>query len=283
MEAPAWAARGLFFGSGAELYDQTRPSYPTDSIRWVLGHEPMTVVDLGAGTGILSRQLVELGYQTIAVEPDDAMRARLAANSPTVTVLGGTAESIPLPDASADAVLAGQAYHWFDPEPSHAEIARVTRPGGVFGSLWNLRDESVAWSAELSMILHDEDTGVDTQTAAAVMLHGALAKILDEDTDDSGWLGNPTFGEGFGVVSWQAFRHTMSYSPDTLADFVRSRCYYRTASVRRRVEIERQVQQLVTNHPELCGRSVFDLPYVALAYRADRLPITSPRANERGG
>jgi SAM-dependent methyltransferase len=282
MEAPPWAARGLFFGSGAELYDQTRPSYPTDSIRWVLGHEPMIVVDLGAGTGILSRQLVALGYQTIAVEPDDVMRARLAANSLTVTVLAGTAESIPLPDASADAVLAGQAYHWLDPEPSHAEIARVTRPGGVFGSLWNLRDESVAWSAELSMILHDEDTGVDTQTAAAVMLHGALAKILDEDTDDFGWLGNPTFGEGFGVVSWQAFRHTMSYSPDTLVDFVRSRCYYRTASARRRVEIERQVQQLVTNHPDLDGRNVFDLPYVTLAYRAERLPITSTRGKRNG-
>jgi ubiquinone/menaquinone biosynthesis C-methylase UbiE len=109
MEVPSWAARGLFFGSGAELYDQTRPSYPTDSIRWVLGHEPMIVVDLGAGTGILSRQLVALGYQTIAVEPDDVMRARLAANSLTVTVLTGTAESIPLPDASADAVHLARA------------------------------------------------------------------------------------------------------------------------------------------------------------------------------
>lgn len=271
MKDQSWSTRGLSFGPGAELYDQTRPSYPLDSIRWALGTQPETVVDLGAGTGILTRQLVELGYRTTAVEPDDEMRARLAASSPTVTVAAGTAESIPLPDAGVDAVLAGQAYHWFNPEPSHAEIARVTRPGGVFASLWNLRDETVPWSGELSRILQDEDTGVDPETAAAVTLHGTLAKILDGNIEHSGWLGNPTFGEGFGPVSWQAFRNPIPYSPDMLVNLVRSRSYYRTASTSQRAEIEGAVRELLATHPDLAGRDVFDLPYVTLVYRAHRL------------
>lgn len=270
-----WPTRGLSFGPSAELYDRTRPSYPADSILWALGDEPVTVVDLGAGTGILTRRLVALGYQTTAVEPDAAMCAQLAANSPTVSVMAGTANSIPLPDVSVDAVLAGQAYHWFDPEPSHAEIARITRPDGVFASLWNLRDESIPWSAELSTILHDEDTGVDIETAAAVTLHGALATILDEEANHCGWLGNPTFGEEFGPVTWRAFRHVTRHSVDTLVDLVKSRCYYLTASKQRQAEIEREVRQLVATHPDLADRSIFDLPYVTLVYRAHRLPVTS--------
>lgn len=274
MEDQSWATRGCSFGAGADFYDRTRPDYPVDSVRWALGDEAATVVDLGAGTGILTRRLVELGYQTVAIEPDDAMRDQLAESSPTATVMAGTAESIPLPDSSVDVVLAGQAYHWFDPAPSHAEIARVTRPGGVFAALWNLRDESVPWSAELSAILHEEDTGVDTETVAEVMLHGIVEKIFSGTTNPSGWLANPTFGKEFGPVTWQAFRHAMPHSPETLLDLIRSRSYYRTASAPRQLAMEHAVRKLMTTHPALAGRNAFDLPYVTLVYRAHRLPHT---------
>jgi SAM-dependent methyltransferase len=140
MDPATRQARGGSFGSAADLYDRIRPNYPVAAIRWILGDRPLRVVDLGAGTGILTRQLVGLGHEVVAVEPDPGMRARIAA---AAEVLDGTAEAIPLPDASVDAVVAGQAYHWFD------------KAGGP---LWNIRDEETPWVAELSARIA-EDVG----------------------------------------------------------------------------------------------------------------------------
>src|SRR2546422_8646843 len=114
MDAELFQRRRSSFGAAAELYDRIRPSYPADAVRWLVGDEPRRVVDLGAGTGIFSRLLASLGHEVIAVEPDDGMRAKLAATSPGVAALDGSAESIPLPDESVDAAVAAQAYHWFD-------------------------------------------------------------------------------------------------------------------------------------------------------------------------
>ena len=115
------------FGAAADLYDRIRPHYPLDALRWALGEQPRRIVDLGAGTGILTRQLLELGHQVIAVEPDAEMRRQIGGDA-----RAGDATAIPVGDGSQDAVTAGQAYHWFAGEPAHAEIARVLRPGGWF-------------------------------------------------------------------------------------------------------------------------------------------------------
>src|SRR5947207_8421972 len=133
-------SQGLSFGVAADLYDEMRPTYPPDAVRWALGERPRRVVDLGAGTGILTRALLDLGHEVVPVEPDPGMRDRLGRATPGLTALAGSAERIPLPDGSADAVLAGQAYHWFEPEPAHREVARVLAPGGVFAPIWNVRD-----------------------------------------------------------------------------------------------------------------------------------------------
>ncbi|MGH3648167.1 MAG: class I SAM-dependent methyltransferase, partial [Micromonosporaceae bacterium] len=161
MDRETWDAQRSSFGTAAALYDRVRPRYHPDAIRWALagadarpdaaagaGHRVTSVVDLGAGTGILSRQLIELGYDCQPVEPDEQMRAQCDAalrerfGAAARTALAGSAEQIPLPDGAADAVIAGQAYHWFDPATAHPEIARVLRPGGVFAPIWNIRDES---------------------------------------------------------------------------------------------------------------------------------------------
>ena len=142
-------ARRLSFGAEADLYERARPSYPPEAAGWMLGENPLRVVDLGAGTGKFTRVVAALGHQVIAVEPDPGMRARLAERSPGVAVLAGSAEAIPLEDGSVDAVVAAQSFHWFDSAEARAEIARVLRPGGVFAPIWNVRDDSVPWVAEL--------------------------------------------------------------------------------------------------------------------------------------
>jgi SAM-dependent methyltransferase len=141
------------FAAEADAYERGRPGYPAEAISWTLGPAERLVLDLGAGTGKLSRALTAAGHRVIAVEPLAPMRAQLVAAAPGADVRDGSAEAIRLPDAAVDAAVAGQAYHWFDPEPAHREIARVLRPGGVFAAIWNIRDASVPWVAELSRLL----------------------------------------------------------------------------------------------------------------------------------
>jgi len=275
MPRQNWETRGRSFGSAADAYDSTRPGYPVDAVRWILGDEPRCVVELGAGTGILTRKLIACGHEVVAVEPDQAMLARLTDTTPGVTALVGRAESIPVPDASADAVLVGHAYHWFRPEPAHAEMARVLRPRGVLAALWNLRDESVPWSAELSAILTDEDRGVDRESPAAVMLHGALAALRGTgDANMSGWLKSPSFGAEFGAIERNFFPHSVTHTAETLVELVQSRSYYLTAAPQRQAELSGQVRRLALTHPDLVGREAFEMPYVTVVFRAIRM---SPR------
>jgi SAM-dependent methyltransferase len=144
------------FADVAEAYERARPGYPDDAVRWLVGDEPCDVVDLGAGTGKLTRSLVALGHHVIAVEPLDAMRAQLAAALPAVGALSGSAEAIPLPDARADAVTCAQAFHWFDHDAALPEIARVLRPGGRLALVWNSRNDRDPWMARLSEIIGNE-------------------------------------------------------------------------------------------------------------------------------
>ncbi|WP_232661569.1 class I SAM-dependent methyltransferase [Pseudonocardia sp. TRM90224] len=139
--------RARSFGTVAADYARLRPDYPAVAVEWALAPTPGKVVlDLGAGTGKLTATLVTLPGVTItAVDPDPAMLAELRALLPDVRALEGSAESIPLPDASVDAVVAGQAWHWFEPELAYPEIARVLRPGGVLAGLWNADDPNVEW------------------------------------------------------------------------------------------------------------------------------------------
>jgi SAM-dependent methyltransferase len=145
---------GSSFGAVAADYAQHRPSYADAAIRWCLepvsGRAPLRVADLGAGTGILTAGLARLGADVVAVEPDQDMLAELRRRLPAVRAEHGSAEAIPLPDASVDAVLAGQAMHWFDMDRALPEIARVLVPGGVLAGLWNVDDDRVGWVAELA-------------------------------------------------------------------------------------------------------------------------------------
>ncbi|WP_425953650.1 class I SAM-dependent methyltransferase [Xylanimonas sp. McL0601] len=141
------------FGSAAVAYAQHRPDYAPAAVRWALDPAPgPRVLDLGAGTGKLTATLVALGADVVAVEPDPAMLAELRRTLPAVRALPGSAEAVPLPDASVDAVLAGNAMHWFDMAAAGPEIARVLAPDGVLAGLWNLLDDAVEWVAGLARV-----------------------------------------------------------------------------------------------------------------------------------
>jgi SAM-dependent methyltransferase len=148
------------FGTAASEYAAHRPDYAQAAVRWALERAPgPAVLDLGAGTGKLTATLLTVGCDVVAVEPDAAMLAELRRALPAVPALPGSAESIPLPDASVDAVLAGNALHWFDLDVAAPELARVLRPGGVLAGLWNVFDDRVGWVAGLERVSGGEAIG----------------------------------------------------------------------------------------------------------------------------
>ncbi|WP_459981710.1 class I SAM-dependent methyltransferase [Nocardioides sp. AN3] len=158
IDLPASSLRGMteqgrVFGRVAESYDRGRPTYPREAVEWLVGSAPRSVLELGAGTGKLTRRLVELGHDVHATDPDEAMLEVLRRNLPDVRTSVGSAESIPAPDMSYDVVIAGQAFHWFDPEKALPEISRVLTPGGMVALAWNQRDESIPWVRKLGRLI----------------------------------------------------------------------------------------------------------------------------------
>ena len=246
-----WDAQRLSFGPAADLYDRVRPRYPIAALRWMLGDAPLTVVDLGAGTGILTRQLIELGHEVIPVEPDAGMRAQLDASVGRELAFAGSAEAIPLADGAVDAVVAGQAYHWFNRELAHDEIARVLRRGGVFAPLWNERDERIDWLKRLSEITD----GIQDDTKPE-------ERHLDPAASG--------FGPKFTAVEQATFPFVRTSDEELLVELMKSRSYYLSSPPDRRQLMEDQIRQLVHEHPDLAGRSEFPLPYVTWAYRASK-------------
>jgi SAM-dependent methyltransferase len=153
MEQEARLLHASSFGAAAVAYAEHRPDYAPAAVRWALEPAPgPRVLDLGAGTGKLTGTLVALGADIIAVEPDPAMLTELRRALPDVPALPGRAEAIPLPDASVDAVVAGNALHWFDMAVAGPEIARVLAPGGILAGLWNVMDDRVDWVAGLARV-----------------------------------------------------------------------------------------------------------------------------------
>lgn len=166
-------ALGSSFGTAAGAYAEHRPDYARAAVRWALDPAPgPRVLDLGAGTGKLTATLVDLGADVVAVEPDPAMLAELRRTLPAVRALPGRAEAIPLPDGSVDAVVSGNALHWFDLAVAGSEMARLLAPGGVAAGLWNVLDDRVEWVSGLARVSgnaaigpRDTPAGWRTETA----------------------------------------------------------------------------------------------------------------------
>jgi SAM-dependent methyltransferase len=235
------AVRARSFGAAADAYERARPTYPEAAVEWLLPEGARTVLDLGAGTGKLTRSLAARGLEVIAVEPIAEMRAGLTASLPEVRALDGTAEAIPLEDDSVDAITVAQAWHWVDPEKATAEAARVLRPGGTLGLIWNRRDERVEWMSRLSQVMGS-----------------AWAEVIDMATVEIGAPLGPT--ERF-VTEW-----SRPMDVDLLVEMASSRSYVITASPRRRREILDGIRVLVEKEPSL--GTEFDFPYRTYCFKA---------------
>lgn len=155
--ADAFGRRRTSFGAEVDPadYDAVRPGYPREAVRWLIGEPagPVDVLDLGAGTGKLTRELLADGHRVVAVDPSEGMLARLRERSPGVDARVGTAEAIPVEDDRVDAVVLGQAWHWVDVPRAVPELLRVLRPGGLLGLVWNVRDGRDHWVAALDAMI----------------------------------------------------------------------------------------------------------------------------------
>lgn len=156
--------RARSFGGVAESYHRGRPGYGQEAAAWLTGPQPLSVLELGAGTGKLTAELVRMGHDVHATDPDSAMLDVLARE----VLVGRTsctgAEEIPAADGSYDVVVAAQCFHWFDPEQALAEIARVLKPGGHVALVWNLRDERIPWVRKLGKVIGSQEN-VDSTAA----------------------------------------------------------------------------------------------------------------------
>jgi SAM-dependent methyltransferase len=233
------------FGPAAQKYERGRPPYPAAAVDWLLPDGARRVLDLGAGTGKLTRELSVRGLDVTAVDPSDGMLAELGRVLPGVPALPGTAEAIPLEDRSVDTVLVAQAWHWVDPARAVPEIARVLTPGGRLGLIWNLRDGREDWVRRLGQILVSPEMRRD-----------------------------PDVGAPFGPVETRDFPWTHRITPDQLLDLVASRSYVILLPPDERAGLLGQVRQLMATHPALVGRTMFDLPYVTQCARATLRPAT---------
>ncbi len=231
------------FGAVAAAYERGRPPYPPEAVDWLLPAGATRVLDLGAGTGKLTRQLHDRGLDVIAVEPSAGMREQLTRAVPGVPVHAGSAEEIPLPDHSVDAVLVAQAWHWVDRSRAVPEVARVLVPGGRLGLVWNIRDEREDWVAELGRIMHDPG---------------------DHHPQDRGIIGPP-----FGPVERCDVEWTHRLSRDELIDLAASRSYVITMPDRERAAVLAGVADLAD--ARLGGNETGELvlPYVTECYRAE--------------
>jgi SAM-dependent methyltransferase len=246
------------FGAVAPAYAEHRPDYAQAAARWALDPAPgVRVLDLGAGTGKLTATLIALGAEVIAVEPDLAMLAELRRSLPTVRALGGSAEAVPLPDASVDAVLAGNAMHWFDMDVAGAEIARVLVPGGVLAGLWNVIDDRVGWVAGLAQV----------SPSAAIGSRDTLSKWRA----NTAGLHLPNTGVArFGSPKQAEFTHGQPRTADSLVATLATRAGMLVMSAQERESTLNRIRAYLRSRPET-AEGEFTLPMLTGVLRVQRL------------
>jgi MOSC domain-containing protein YiiM/SAM-dependent methyltransferase len=240
------AAHG--FEAGADAYERARPTYPPEAVGALVENLALrpgrTLLELGAGTGKMTRLLAPTGVRILAQEPVDGMRERLRQADPHVELVAGTAEAIALPGGSVDAVVVAQAFHWFDPVRALSEIHRVLRPGGVLALAWNFRDESVPWVAELGRLIHA--LAGDAPQARGGRWRDDLAKVAL-------------------FTAWTCIEvpHHHALTPAEVLERVASVSFVAAAPANARAALLEQVARMLAMDPATAGRQIIELPYTS--------------------
>lgn len=234
--------RATSFGAQASAYSAGRPDYPAPAVAKLVAPDAMVVADIGAGTGKLTAALLQPGRTVYAVEPDPQMLDTLSVHLPSVQALIGTAEQIPLANSVCDALTFGQSWHWVEPSAAVAEAARVLRPGGTLGLIWNIRDETVPWVARLTEIIAASEAEVFVAEGGPTRQPGL------EDADHQ-------------IVDWDRRLDT-----EQLLAMVTSRSQIITATESERADILERVRRLAAEVADSDGTIV--LPYRTHVFRA---------------
>ena len=231
--------------TGAEVaagYDRGRPGYPAEAVEFALaplrGRPDLRAADVGAGTGKLTAVLCAAGVPTVAVEPAPGMRKVLKHLVSRAQVLAGSAEELPLPDASVDLVAVGQAFHWFEEDRALPELARVLRPGGRLALFYNSRDDAVPWVRALADLVGDH---ADHASAHRAEAPGPMGPFEPED------------------LRWFTYQQELDASG--LVELVGSRSYVIRLPEPERAALLARLAELARTHPALVGRQHFYLPY----------------------
>ncbi len=248
------AAEG--FGAGSAAYVTGRPDYPPEIEAWLIQDLGLgtgkTALDLAAGTGKFSPRLLATGAAVIAVEPVRAMSNELIRQHPGIDARRGSAEHIPLDEASVDAVVCAQAFHWFATPRALKEIHRVLKPGGALGLVWNVRDDSVPWVAALSRIMQPYE-------GDAPRFHSQKWRSVFP-------------AEGFGPLREKRFPNWHTGPPEkVIIDRVLSVSFMASLSPDQRELVTSQLREIIATYPELAGKAQVTFPYETLACSVEML------------
>ncbi len=248
------STRATSFGTIAEDYDRYRPGPPATAVDWILPRQCDAVVDIGAGTGALTRLLVDHARHVTAVEPDPRMAAVLAARVPSATVLSGSAEQLPVPDGEFDAVVGSSMWHWVDEARASMEAARVLRPGGVLGLLWSGPDRSQGWLSEVLGRSRNQEQAARSDRDRRRRHRVALPA-------------DAPFGEPETLV----VRWSLQVTPDELIGLAGTYSGFIVLPAAERDRWRDEITEVVRNHPAVVGRDEVELPMRCLCWRAVRL------------
>ncbi|MDB6062026.1 MAG: ycgJ 3 [Verrucomicrobiaceae bacterium] len=244
------------FSQEAATYARGRPEYPDTILPWLKRELDIdagdTVVDLGAGTGKFTKLLLQTDASIIAVEPVAAMRVQFEETFPTVKILVGNAQAIPLPDNSANAVVCAQAFHWFATVEALREIHRTLRPDGKLGLIWNVRDEATDWVAALDEIMHPYE--------------GDAPRFI------SGEWRRPFSSHYFSPLQQTTFSHRHVGAPQAvIIDRSLSISFIAALPAAEKSKVKTQLQTLIATHPALRDKDEIVFPYYTAAYWCSRL------------
>ena len=247
---PDWAHS---FGGVVDAYDRARPTYPREAAQWLVGQEAATVLELGAGTGKLTAQLLALGHGVVATDPDTAMLDRLKRNLPEASTVVAHAEDLPVGDHGFDAVVAAQAFHWFDLDRALPEIARALKRGGRVGLIWNQRDETIPWVRRLGDLIGTQE---QLDEPAAALAESGL----------------------FGEVEEASFKHWQQIDRTSIQQLVLSRSNVAVLDEEARAAKMAEVVSFYDGFGR--GMDGMQLPYVARCFRATVLDHPGQQPDE---